>query len=110
MLRCTLCAVPAVFGAGSDHATFRAVLCYAFAGSVAELCKDPAAEAWMLAELNTVGKENKVSRTEQGTFQSSCLSMAANVAHLPGQDLHVGGLSAYVFTHCASVCAAYGIP
>jgi hypothetical protein len=30
------------------------------AGSVAELCKDPAAEAWILAELNSIGKENKV--------------------------------------------------
>lgn len=36
------------------------MLCWPPAGSVAELCKDPEAEAWMLAELNTVGKENKV--------------------------------------------------
>jgi len=33
-------------------------------GDVAELCKDPEAQAWMLAELNTVGKENKVKGFE----------------------------------------------
>lgn len=34
------------------------LLCH-LAGSVAELCKDPAAEAWLLAELQATGKENK---------------------------------------------------
>jgi hypothetical protein len=29
------------------------------AGSIAELCKDPEAEAWILAELQATGKENK---------------------------------------------------
>lgn len=40
--------------------------CAVITGTVAELCKDPAAEAWILAELNSVGKENKVRRF-QGT-------------------------------------------
>jgi hypothetical protein len=29
------------------------------AGSIAELCKDAAAQAWLLAELQATGKENK---------------------------------------------------
>jgi hypothetical protein len=29
------------------------------AGSIAELCKDPAAQAWLLAELQATGRENK---------------------------------------------------
>ncbi|WIA35224.1 hypothetical protein OEZ86_003686 [Tetradesmus obliquus] len=33
-------------------------------GSVAELCKDPAAEAWLLSELQATGKENKTKGFE----------------------------------------------
>jgi hypothetical protein len=39
---------------------FPAAAAAAAAGDVSALCKDPAAAEWLLAELNTVGKENKV--------------------------------------------------
>lgn len=56
---------PAACGEASGGCSLFMLMCWccaclASAGSVAELCKDPAAQEWILAELNSVGKDNKV--------------------------------------------------
>jgi hypothetical protein len=49
------------------------------AGSIAELCKDPAAQAWLLAELQATGKENKTKvrlvTLLQPSLHSCCVAL-----------------------------------